>query len=50
MWPWLRATPLVPCKFKGRWIDAGLYCRVSCIERTASGELQAPVFEELIQE
>jgi DNA ligase D-like protein (predicted ligase) len=50
MWSRLRAKPLVPCKIKGRWIESGLYCRVSCMERTAGGELRAPVFEELLQE
>jgi ATP-dependent DNA ligase len=46
----LVAKPLVPTKIKGRWIEAGLYCRVSCMERTAGGELRAPVFLELWQE
>lgn len=43
----LRPKPLVPCKLKGKWIEPGLYCLVSCMERTARGEFRAPVFEEL---
>lgn len=47
LWSRLRATPIVPCKLKGTWIEPGLYCRVSCMERTEKGEFRAPVFEEL---
>ena len=49
LWTRLQARPLVPCKLKGKWIKPGLYCRVSCMERTARGDLRAPVFKELIE-
>jgi ATP-dependent DNA ligase len=45
----LRDKPLVPSRIKGKWIEPGLFCRVSCMERTAGGELRAPVFKELIE-
>lgn len=50
LWSRLRSKPLVPCRIKGKWVEPGLYCRVSCMERTSGGELRAPVFEELIEE
>jgi bifunctional non-homologous end joining protein LigD len=50
LWARLRPKPLVPCRIRGKWVEPGLYCRVSCMERTSSGELRAPVFEELIEE
>jgi DNA ligase D-like protein (predicted ligase) len=46
----LRKTPLVPCPIKGKWVEPGLYCRVSYLERTEKGELRSPVFEELCEE
>jgi len=49
LWKRLRNKPLVPCKLKGKWIEPGLYCRVSCMERTARGDLRAPVFKEMIE-
>lgn len=48
LWSRLRPKPLVPCKIKGKWVEPGLYCRVSCMERTENGEFRAPVFEELL--
>jgi bifunctional non-homologous end joining protein LigD len=45
-----RATPLVPCPEKARWVEPGLYCEVSFAELTAAGLLRAPVFERLIVE
>lgn len=50
LWSRLRATPLVRCAIKGQWIEPGLYCRVSFLERTDKGELRMPVFEELREE
>ena len=47
LWSRLRKKPLVPCTIKGKWVEPGLYCLVSCMERTAKGEFRAPVFEEL---
>jgi DNA ligase D-like protein (predicted ligase) len=46
----LRAAPLVPCALKGMWVEPGLYCRVTYLEKSSSGQLRAPVFEELIVE
>jgi DNA ligase D-like protein (predicted ligase) len=42
-----RSKPIVPCKIRARWIEPGLYCRISCMERTPGGEFRAPVFEDL---
>jgi DNA ligase D-like protein (predicted ligase) len=47
LWSRLRRKPIVPCKLKGKWVEPGLYCRVSCMERTVGGEFRAPVFEGL---
>ncbi|MHC4407181.1 MAG: ATP dependent DNA ligase [Planctomycetota bacterium] len=40
--------PLVACPESGVWVEAGLYCEVSYLERTGKGELRDPVFERLI--
>jgi DNA ligase D-like protein (predicted ligase) len=45
----LRATPFVPCPEKGTWVEPGLYCSVSYLERTTNG-LRAPVFVELLEQ
>lgn len=50
LWSRLRQTPLVPCSIKGKWVEPGLYCRVSFLERTPGGELRFPVFEEMMEE
>lgn len=48
LWPLLfarrAAAPLVPATVGGRWVEPGLFCRVSFVERTAAGNLRAPVF------
>jgi len=49
LWKRLRDKPLVPSRIKGKWVEPGLYCRVSCMERTARGDLRAPVFKEMIE-
>jgi bifunctional non-homologous end joining protein LigD len=46
----LRDKPLTDCPEKGAWVEPGLYCMVSFLERTRSGILRAPVFERLIVE
>src|SRR5262249_55179163 len=48
-WLWSRQCPkpIVPCKIKGKWVEPGLYCKVSYLERTARGDFRAPVFEQL---
>jgi DNA ligase D-like protein (predicted ligase) len=43
-----RATPWLPAGMPGCWVEPGLYCSVSFLERTASGSLRGPVFLELI--
>jgi ATP-dependent DNA ligase len=49
LWSHLRSRPVVPCSDKGKWVEPGLICRVSCLERSARGDLRAPVFEELLE-
>lgn len=44
------AAPLIPTDFDGQWVAPGLYCRVSFLERTASGSLRAPVFLGMVEE
>jgi bifunctional non-homologous end joining protein LigD len=46
----LRASPVIPCKTRGVWVEPGLCCKVSFMERTEKGEFRAPVFEELYEE
>jgi bifunctional non-homologous end joining protein LigD len=46
----LRTTPVIPCKTRGVWVEPGLCCKVSFMERTEKGEFRAPVFEELFEE
>lgn len=36
--------PLVATALDGVWVEPGLFCRVSYLERTANGSLRAPVF------
>jgi hypothetical protein len=40
----------VPCPEKGIWVEPGVYCTISYMERTDGGMLRAPVFKELIVE
>ena len=47
LWSHLRDKPVIANKEKGRWVEPGLYCEVTCMERTADGHLRAPVFKEL---
>jgi DNA ligase D-like protein (predicted ligase) len=45
----LRPDPLIPCPVKDAlFVEPGLYCAVSFLERTPAGELRAPVFVEMI--
>ena len=41
-----RDEPLVPCTESGVWVDPGLYCTVSYLEKSETG-LRAPVFVDL---
>ncbi len=43
-----RERALIECDLDAQWIEPGLYCTVSYLERTESGYLRAPVFQELI--
>ncbi len=44
-----RATPLVASAGEGRWVEPGLFCTVSYLERTENG-LRAPVFVDLLEQ
>jgi DNA ligase D-like protein (predicted ligase) len=44
-----RSTPFVAAPEGALWVEPGLYCTVSFLERTTNG-LRAPVFVELIEE
>ena len=43
-------APLIPCEERGVWVSPGLYCTVRYLERTASGNLRAPVFVAAVPE
>jgi bifunctional non-homologous end joining protein LigD len=45
-----RAKPVIRCRHKGKWVEPGLVCRVSCMELTAAGEMRAPVFHEIVRD
>ncbi|MCZ6795264.1 MAG: hypothetical protein O7J95_16790 [Planctomycetota bacterium] len=45
-----RPEPLVPSAERGKWLEPGLFCKVTYLERTRGGRLRGPVFEELIVE
>jgi len=45
----LRASPLVACDERARWIEPDYYCMVSFADWTHAGMLRAPVFEGLIE-
>jgi len=45
-----RAAPLVEVPFPGSFVEPGLYCVVSFLEKTKSGTLRAPVFVEWFEE
>jgi DNA ligase D-like protein (predicted ligase) len=42
------ASPLVATAVSGRWVKPELFCKVSFVERTAGGNLRAPVFLGLV--
>lgn len=44
-----RATPFVETEEAGSWVEPGLYCTVSYLERTRNG-LRAPVFVALLEQ
>jgi bifunctional non-homologous end joining protein LigD len=43
-------APLVETELSGEWVQPGLFCRVSFLERTAGGSLRAPVFLGMVEE
>jgi bifunctional non-homologous end joining protein LigD len=45
----LRSKPVVPCKHPGKWVEAELLCRVSCMERSTHGDMRAPAFKGLVE-
>jgi DNA ligase D-like protein (predicted ligase) len=44
-----RPRPLIACPVKGKWVEPGLYCTVTYLERSPSGQLRAPVFRSLVE-
>ena len=44
---YLATESSVTCRERARWLRPGLYCLVSCMERTQRGDLRAPVFLKL---
>jgi DNA ligase D-like protein (predicted ligase) len=49
LWSRLRSRPITPCEIKGKWIEPGLYCQVSCLEITRSGHMRSAAFEALVE-
>lgn len=47
LWGQLQDRPMIHCRERAKWVEPGLYCWVSYLERTKNGELRAPVFESL---
>lgn len=45
-----RAEPLVSTDAAGKWVEPGLYCTVTYLERTVHGGLRGPVFVDLLEE
>lgn len=48
LFPRLGDSPWIECEEDGLWVEPGLYCKVSYLERTRAGHLRAPVFLDLI--
>lgn len=42
-------APLVDTDLEGAWVEPGLFCRVSFLERTEAGSLRAPVFLGMVE-
>ena len=43
--PRVRPAPVVPTDLEAVWVEPGLFCRVSYVEKTRAGMLRAPVFK-----
>lgn len=41
-------APLIDTGMRGAWVQPGIFCKVSYLERTDSGNLRAPVFKGLV--
>lgn len=50
LWSRICDRPIVACRERAHWVEPGLYCWVTCMERTKGGELRAPAFNELVVE
>jgi bifunctional non-homologous end joining protein LigD len=49
LWAHRQPKSVVPAREKrALWVEAGLYCTVRCMERTASGQLRAPTVTEIL--
>lgn len=46
----VRPTPVVPTDLDAIYVEPGVFCVVSYVEKTGGGMLRAPVFKELIAE
>ncbi len=44
-----RPEPLIDCGMDAHWIEPGLFCIVSYLERTEGGGLRAPIFLDFFQ-
>jgi len=42
------AQPIIDAGMTGCWVEPGIYCTVSYLERTNNGNLRAPVFKGLV--
>ena len=46
----VRATPAVPCRQRGVWVEPGVYCRVRYLEWTNHGLLRGASYRGLLDE
>ena len=44
----VRDTPVAPTSMDGLWVEPGIFCTVSYVERTRDGMMRAPVFHDLL--
>jgi len=42
-------APIIDCGMEGTWVEPGLFCTVSFLERTKTGSLRGPVFIDLVE-
>lgn len=48
LFPRLAEQPIIDAGMTGCWVEPGVYCTVTYLERTANGNLRAPVFKGLV--